>query len=79
MRNQVNQYYSMSSQLKALSMQMTTMNSYQTIVQSLQGSSSILAKMNDQMDVQSIQAVLKQFNKETMKAEMNQDAVNSAS
>ena len=34
-----------------------------------------MAKLNDQMDVRAIQDVLKSFNKETMKAEMNQDAV----
>ena len=34
--------------------------------------------MNENMDIKSIQDVLKQFNKESMKAEMNQDAVNNA-
>ena len=31
--------------------------------------------MNEKMDIKSIQDVLKTFNKESMKAEMNQDAV----
>lgn len=41
----------------------------------MSGSAKVLTKMNEQMDIQSIQQVLKSFNKETMKAEMNQDAV----
>ena len=77
-RNQVSQYYGMSSQLKAMSMKMSTMSSYQEIVKGLQGSSHVLAAMNEQMDIQSIQTVLKNFNKESMKAEFNQDAVADA-
>jgi len=65
----------MSSQLKGLSMQMTTMQSYQDVVKSMAGSSKVLTKMNEQMDIQSIQQVLKTFSKESMKAEMNQEAV----
>ena len=68
----------MQSQLKTLSMQMTTMASYQEIVKSLQGSSKVMQQMNENMDIKSIQDVLKNFNKESMKAEMNQDAVNTA-
>jgi hypothetical protein len=50
---------------------MTTMTSYQEIVKSLAGSSAVLTKMNEKMDIASIQQVLKQFNKESMKADMN--------
>ena len=56
-------------------MQMTTMQSYQDVVKSMAGSSKVLTKMNEQMDIQSIQQVLKTFSKESMKAEMNQEAV----
>ena len=61
----------MNSQLKGLSMQRTTMASYQEIVKSMAGSAQVLTKMNEKMDVASIQQVLKTFNKESMKAEMN--------
>ena len=74
-RSQVNQYYAMSSQMKALSMKMSTMSSYQEIVKSLAGSSKVLAAMNESMDIQQIQSVLKNFQKETMKSEFNQEAV----
>lgn len=47
-------------------------------MQGLAGSSKVLSAMNEQMDIQSIQTVLKNFSKESMKAEFNQDAVNDA-
>ena len=50
-------------------MKMQTMSSYQEIVKSLQGSSNVLAMMNDKMDIASIQNVLKDFQKESMKAD----------
>ena len=68
----------MSSQLKAMSMKMSTMQSYEVIAKSLAGSSHVLAQMNEQMDIQQIQQVLKEFNKETMKSEMKQDAITDA-
>jgi hypothetical protein len=61
----------MSSQLKAMSMKMSTMASYQEIMKGLKGSSNVLAAMNEQMDVSQIQTVLKNFSKESMKAEFN--------
>lgn len=58
-------------------MRMTTMSSYQEITKSLAGSAKVLQSMNEKMDMASIQTVLKDFNKENMKAEMNQDMVSS--
>ena len=75
MRNQVTQYYSMSSQLKGLSMKMSTMASYQEIVKSMGSSTKVLTMMNEKMDVKEIQNVLKEFTKESMKADMNQEMV----
>jgi len=61
-----------------MSMKMSTMSSYQEIMKGLAGSSKVLEAMNDQMDISSIQTVLKNFNKESMKAEFNQEAMNDA-
>ena len=44
-------------------------------MKSLSGSANVLAMMNEKMDIQSIQTVLKNFQKESMKAEFNQEAV----
>ena len=60
----------MSSQLTGLSMKMSTMSSYQEIVKAMSGSTKILTSMNEKMDIKSIQDVLKNFTKESMKSEM---------
>ena len=54
------------------------MASYQEIVKGISGSTQVLTKLNEDMDIASIQNVLKTFNKESMKAEFNQEAVNDA-
>ena len=59
-------------------MKMSTMASYQEIMKGLEGSSGVLAAMNEQMDISQIQQVLKTFNKESMKAEVKQEAVADA-
>ena len=51
-------------------MKMATMTSYQEIVKSMAGSTRILTQMNEKMDVKSIQDVLKNFTKESMKMDM---------
>ena len=47
-------------------------------MKSVEGSTKVMQKLNEDMDISSIQQVLKTFNKETMKAEFNQEAVNDA-
>ena len=68
----------MSSQLKAISMKMSTMSSYQEIVKSLGGTAKVMEQMNEEMDISQISNVLKTFQKESMKAEMKQEAVSDA-
>lgn len=77
-RAQVAQYYSMSSQLKGMAMKMSTQASYMEIMKGLQSSAGVMSAMNDQMDISSIQTVLKNFSKESMKAEVKQEAVADA-
>ena len=60
-------------------MKMSTMSSYQEIVKAMSGSTKILTQMNEKMDVKSIQEVLKNFTKESMKSEMQQDMVLNSS
>eukprot|EP00347_Sterkiella_histriomuscorum_P021172 403334975 len=78
MRSQVTQYYAMSSQLKAMSMKMSTMHSYTEIMKGLAGSTNVLQMMNEQMNIQQIQTVLKDFTKESMKQGINQEAIDDA-
>ena len=59
-------------------MKMSTMASYQEIMKGLEGSTHVLAAMNEQMDISQISQVLKTFNKESMKAEFKQEAMADA-
>ena len=68
----------MGSQLTGMAMQMSTMSSYQEIIKSVAGSTQVMTRLNEDMDIASIQQVLKTFNKESMKAEFNQEEVNDA-
>ena len=54
------------------------MEMQKTVVGALQGSSGVMANLNKDMDVKEISQVLKEFNKEMGKAEMNQEMVNDA-
>ncbi len=44
----------MSSQLTAMAMKMSTMASYQEIVKSVEGSTKVMSKLNEEMDISSI-------------------------
>ena len=44
----------------------------------MQGSTSVLKMLNENMEVNQIREVMKEFNKQTGKAEMNQDMINDA-
>jgi division protein CdvB (Snf7/Vps24/ESCRT-III family) len=59
-------------------MKMSTMASYQEIMKGLEGSTHVLAAMNEQVDISQISQVLKTFNKESMKSEFKQEAISDA-
>ena len=59
-------------------MQISSMQTQQTIMGALKGSSQVMAKINEDMDVGAIRDVLKEFNKQMGKAEMQGDMVNDA-
>ena len=52
-------------------MQMASMQMNQAVMQGLKGASGVMAKINADMNVSEIRDVLKVFNKEMMKADMN--------
>lgn len=74
-RNQVGQYYVMSSQLKAISMKLSTAEINQSMVDALKGVNNVMEKVNASMDIHSIQQVLKEFAKQSEKMEMQQEMV----
>ena len=74
-RHQVSQYYAMSSQLKAISMQLTVIQGNQSMMEAMKGATSTMAAVNKNMDVKSIQNLLKQFAKESQKMELQGEVV----
>lgn len=53
----------MSTQLKAMSNQITSMSMQQNIMDSLKGSTAIMSKINEDMNVNEIRDVMKEFSK----------------
>jgi len=60
----------MASQLKAISMKLSTAEINQSMVDALKGVNIVMEKVNASMDVHSIQQVLKEFAKQSEKMEM---------
>ena len=75
MRNQVSQYYIMTSQLQAISMRLSTAQINATMISALQGVNKVMQRVNEQMDIQSIRECLKEFAKQSEKMEMQQEMV----
>jgi charged multivesicular body protein 2A len=65
----------MSSQLKAISMKLSTAEINQSMVDALKGVNTVMEKVNASMDIHSIQQVLKEFAKQSEKMEMQQEMV----
>ena len=60
----------MSTQLKAMSNQITSMSMQQNIMDSLKGSTAIMSKINEDMNVNEIRDVMKEFSKQMGMNEM---------
>ena len=54
------------------------MGTQQTVMESLSSASKIMGKVNEDMNIADIQKMMKEFQKEQMKAEMNQEMVGEA-
>ena len=63
--------YNMSAQLKGISMQLTSASISKQMVDSLSGATQAMQTANGEMNIKDIQTMMKNFEKEKMKAEMN--------
>ncbi len=77
-RNQISQYYIMTSQLKAISMKLSTAEINASMVDALKGVNTVMEKVNASMDVHAIQECLKEFAKNSEKMEMQQEMMSDA-
>ena len=77
LRKQVDQYFLMQSNLKSLSLQLTTLATQTEITAALKAATGTMSKVNEKMDIKDIQKVMKDFakNSESMgiKMEMVKD------
>ena len=63
----------MTSQLKAISMKMSTATMNQNMIDALKGVNTVMANVNQDMDISGIRDVLKEFAKQSEKMEMQQE------
>ena len=68
-------YYNMGSQLKAMGLQLGTIKATADISKSLKSATQTMTHVNDSMSVKQIQQIIKEFTKQQMKMETNQDVV----
>ena len=74
-RHQVDMYYNMGSQLKAMSLQMGTIKATASITSALKSATSTMTHVNESMNVKQIQNIIKEFTKQQAKMEGNQEVV----
>ena len=68
----------MASQLKAISMRLSTAEINQSMVDALKGVNTVMEKVNDNMDISTISQILKEFAKNSEKMEMKQEMMGDA-
>ena len=62
-RKQYEQYLNIAAHVKSMSMQITSMQTQQAIMGTLQGSSNVMAQISESMDMAQTRQVLKEFSK----------------
>jgi hypothetical protein len=63
LRKQVDQYFMMESQMKSLSMQLSSMATQTEVTAALKVATTTMGKVNAKMDIKDIQQVMKDFAK----------------
>ena len=59
-------------------MKLMTIEANQSMMDAMKGCASTMSKVNADMDISSIQQLMKEFQKESMKMEMNGEMMNDA-
>ena len=77
-KKQITNYYSMSAQLKAISMKLATVETNQSMVDGLKGVTKVMGQVNENMNIKNIQETLKEFQKQSDKMGMQEEMMNDA-
>ena len=68
----------MNAQLKGISMQLSSMNTQTQVMESMGTATKVMQKVNKDMNIQEISAMMKDFQKEQMKAEIAGEQIQDA-
>ncbi len=74
-RHQIDMYYNMASQLKAMGLQLGTIKATASISSALKSATSTITHVNESMSIKQIQQIIKEFTKQQAKMETNQEVV----
>lgn len=78
-RRYIQKFYSMRTQLQAISLRIQTVRSNEQMMQSMKGATSLLGSMNRQMNLPALQRIAMEFEKENdimdQRQEMMDDAI----
>lgn len=74
-RHQIDAYYKMASQLKALSFQLSTIENSATVNSVLGSVGKTLGDINKTMNIGQVTRMIKEFGKQQMLMDLNQDMV----
>jgi charged multivesicular body protein 2A len=77
-RKHQSKFTGLVSQLRAISLQMTTMNSTRQLTDSMRAASRSMAVMNRQMNIPEMQRLMQEFAKQSEMMEMKQEMVEDA-
>lgn len=74
-RHQIDAYYTMASQLKAMSLQLGSIHATAAISSALKSATTTMTHVNESMSIKEIMQIVKNFSKQQQKMEANQEAV----
>jgi len=77
-RNYIQKFYSMKTQLQAISLRIQTVRGNQQMTQSMQGASKVLGSMNRQMNLPQLSKIAMEFERETDMMDQRQEMMDDA-
>uniref|UniRef100_A0A7S2Z1T3 Uncharacterized protein n=1 Tax=Chloropicon laureae TaxID=464258 RepID=A0A7S2Z1T3_9CHLO len=78
MRHNITKYYTVKSQLQAVSMRMQTLKASQSMADAMKGVTKALTGMNGQLSLPEIQKTLREFERQNEKMDMTEEIMNDA-
>merc|ERR1712157_501100 len=78
MRHNITKYYTVKSQLQAVSMRMQTLKATQSMADAMKGVTKALTGMNGQLSLPEIQKTLREFERQNEKMDVTSEIMNDA-